>query len=65
LRGRGDLTVEDNCYQDHRWRRHHRHDYYPIGVPEASTWFAAGFAVLGLALSAVESRGKKASKTTG
>ena len=65
LRSRGGLTVEDNCEQDHRRRRHHKPECGPVGVPEASTWFAAGFALLGLALSAVESKGKTASKIIG
>lgn len=64
LRGRGGLTVEDNCEQDHRRRRHHKPECGPVGVPEASTWFAAGFALLGLALSAVEHSGKKARQAT-
>jgi len=65
LRNRGGLTVEDNCDQDHRRRRHQKPCPGSSTVPEASTWCAAGFALLGLALSAVEIRGKTARKTTG
>jgi len=67
LRGRGDLTVEDNCRRDHRWRWSQKPCPDPDSspVPEASTWLAGGFALLGLALSAVKGRGKKARKRAG
>ena len=67
LRGREDLTVEDNCRRDHRrrWSQKPCPDPDSSPVPEASTWLAGGFALLGLALSAVKGRGKKVRKTAG
>lgn len=65
LRGREDLTVEDNCPRDHRWRWPHKPCPGSSAVPEASTWLAGGFALLGLALSAVKGRGNRVRKTAG